>query len=264
MEFRADLHCHTTCSDGTLSPAELIDHAKKIGLSALSITDHDTTAAYPQALESARNAGIEMIAGIEFSCVWEGHSVHILGYGFDPAHATLQNLCLWHQNRRKKRYHKMLELLAQHGMPLEAEQRPLLGRPHIAQAMVDKGYVDSIQEAFHKWIGENKPCFNREEWKSVEESIAVIHEAGGLAIIAHPHLIKNSHVLQALLQMPFDGIECYYARFPTKKNAMFLKIAKKKGWKITGGSDFHGSVKPKNPLGSSWVSRQLFEALHKR
>jgi predicted metal-dependent phosphoesterase TrpH len=260
-EYRADCHTHTTCSDGTFTPEELIAHAKNQGLSAISITDHDTLDAYPKALELAKQEGIDIIPGVEFSTVHEGSSVHVLGYGFDIQNRAIHELCEWHKNRRRRRYHKILELLKKHGMPLEPEERAVLGRPHLAQSMLEKGYVTSIQEAFKKWIGEGKPCFYREEWKGVQETIDVIHEAGGRAIIAHPHLIDNSKILKALLKMSFDGIECYYAKFPISTNAKFLKIAREKNWLITGGSDFHGTVKPSNPIGSSWIKKELFQIL---
>lgn len=261
MEFKADLHTHTTCSDGTLTPQELIALAKASNLSALSITDHDTTAAYPEALEFAEKAGIKLITGVEFSTVHKDNSIHILGYGIDPEQPDIKALCDWHSKRRKRRYLKILELLKEKGMPLDPEERMQYGRPHIAQSMIERGYVSSIPEAFHKWIGEGKPCFCREEWKSPEETIDCIHKGGGVAVIAHPHLIDKERTFQELLKMPIDGIECYYARFPIKHNSKFLRIARARNLLITAGSDFHGSVKPTNPLGGSWINKELFERL---
>jgi hypothetical protein len=188
--FRADLHCHSTCSDGTLSPAQLIAHASELNLSGLSITDHDTTAAYPEAFAVAQACGIRMIPGVEFSSDHKNESVHILGYSYQLNHPQIQKLVQRHIERRKNRNLAILQLLAQHDMPIKAEEIDhsdhTIGRPHIAQAMVDHGYVETIQEAFLKYIGDSKCCHARGVPISAVETIDIIHQAGGLAIIAHP------------------------------------------------------------------------------
>lgn len=265
--FRADLHCHSTCSDGTLTPAEIVDHASTLGLSGLSITDHDTIAAYPQVLDYAQTKGIQMVPGVEFSTYHKGESVHVLGYSFrlnDPSILELSNR---HTERRMNRNLEILKLLAKHDMPIQPEeinhQDHTIGRPHIAQAMIDHGYVESIQEAFQKFIGDGKCCHTRGSPISTEETIDIIHRGGGLAIIAHPHLIKSRSIVDALLNLKFDGIECHYARFLPKDEKPWIKIATKKSWLKTGGSDFHGTVKPANPLGCSWVEEDTFNLLLK-
>ena len=136
-----------------------------------------------------------------------------------------------------------------------------VGRPHIAQVLVKKGYVNNVAEAFLKYIGEEKPCYVRGETFSVEETISVIRDAKGVAIIAHPHLIKDSGIVLKLLEMGFDGLEGYYAMFPLKQQERWIKIAKNKKWLITGGSDFHGAVKPMIPLGCSWIGEDSFRHL---
>ncbi|NGX42823.1 MAG: 5'-3' exoribonuclease [Chlamydiae bacterium] len=267
QEFRADLHCHSTCSDGTLSPEEIIDLAKEIGLSGLSITDHDTLMAYDTAIEYAKSRNLEMIPGVEFSSSLHGVNVHILGFAFSLDNEAIHNFCQKHHERRNKRYPAILTLLAENEMPISEEDLPTtshhgnIGRPHIAQAMIEKGYVTSFNEAFKKFLGENKPCFVKSEAFSVEETIDVIHEAGGVAIIAHPHLIRNASTVRQLLNMPFDGLEGYYARFGPRENNRWLEIAKNKRWLITGGSDFHGAVKSHINLGCSWVNEDLFRTL---
>lgn len=264
MDFRADLHCHTTCSDGTLTPEALVDHAVEIGLSGLSITDHDTIDAYLTAIPAARQRGLPLVYGVEFSCSHKGVSVHILGYAFSLTHPAINALSEAHIERRTTRNQLVLELLAKKGMVLEPEEilgshRP--GRPHIALAMVKKGYVESIEQAFHLYLGDGKPCFVQGKTFSVEESIDVIHQSGGLAVIAHPHLMKDQPTMLDLLKMDFDGIEAYYARFLPHHHERWVKIAKQKKWLITGGSDFHGTNKTQNLLGSSWVDEETFRYL---
>jgi len=265
IDFRADLHCHSTCSDGTLSPNELVVLAKETGLSGLCITDHDTIESYPEVFKKAEEIGIEMIPGIEFSTVLLGESVHILGYSFAIDHDEIRNLCLQHVDRRRNRNEEILELLKKNGMPihLDLEGKPK-GRPHIAQAMVEAGYIDSVAQAFKKWIGDQKPCYSKGTSISTEETIRVIHEAGGIAVIAHPHLLRHNWIIPRLLELDFDGIECYYARLGMNRHQRWLDIAKEKGLLVTGGSDFHGAIKPNIPLGCSWVNEETFRILQER
>jgi hypothetical protein len=259
--FRADLHCHCKCSDGTLNPTQLIEEAKRIGLSGLSITDHDTLQAYAEAIPKAKELGICLGAGIELSCTLREKSIHILGYDYDLSSKEIHSFCERHILRRKERNLKILEKLRRLNMPIkESELKALstIGRPHIAQIMVEKGYVNSIKEAFSSFIGEGKCCYDSGEPVSVEETIEVIHFAKGKAFIAHPHLISHRFLLKELLKMPFDGIECFYANFLPSEHKKWLQIAEEKKWLISGGSDFHGDVKPGLSLGCSWVDEKTF------
>ena len=272
-DFRADLHCHTTCSDGTLSPSEIIDLACQLGLQGLAITDHDTLEAYKTASSLSKEKELRLISGIEFSAQHNGQSVHILGYSFCLNSPAIQTFCDQHHQRRQKRGQSILEKLALHGMPLSIDEfseelfsptsHASVGRPHIAYAMMKRGYVKSIQQAFQEYIGEGKPCYVMNETFSVEETLDIIHQAKGLAVIAHPHLIKEVGVLKDLLSMEFDGIEGFYARFPRNAHERWIKIGEHRGWLITGGSDFHGEIKPNLPLGSSWVNEETFAVLEK-
>lgn len=264
IQFRADLHCHSTCSDGTATPEQLIDLAVKNELSGLSITDHDTVQAYQTALPYAKNRNIQLLSGIEFSCDHRGISVHILGYAFSLTNQPLLDFCLKHKNRRETRYQQILEKLNEHGMPIDSATfgKGSIGRPHIAMAMIEKGYVSSVQEAFRTYLANNKPCYVPGETFSVEETIEIIHQAGGFAVIAHPHLIQESYIVTDLLRMPFDGLEGYYARFAPHQERRWLQIANHRQWLITGGSDFHGDIKTHIPLGCSWVSETTFKPLY--
>ena len=265
MSFRADLHCHTTCSDGMLTPQELVLKAKSIGLSGLSITDHDTIEAYAVAKPLAREHNLLLGHGAEFSCLFQDLSVHMLAYDFDLKHEGLKSLCESHRHRRFDRNRIILDKLKRLKMPIEEyelnEMGHMIGRPHIAQQLVKKGYVSSIKEAFQLYIGDGKPCFFRGPVVTVEETMAIIHAAEGKAFLAHPHLIKRTSKIKELLKLPFDGIECHYARLLPEREKRWITIAKEKGLLISGGSDFHGAIREHSPLGSSWVDEESFHKI---
>jgi len=261
--FRADLHCHTVFSDGTLTPQQLLHLAKEVGLSGISITDHDTIEAYSQAPAIAKKLGILLGSGVEFSCIFQKMSVHILAYDFDLNSPAITNLCAQHQQRRTCRNKAILERLSRLGMSISEEElfsigEKTVGRPHIAKLMVEKGYVDSIKEAFNRYIGDGKPCYEPGEGISVQQTLDVIHQGKGKAFIAHPHLLDHSRKIKELLKYPFDGIECHYAKFPPEQERRWIQIAKERGWLVSGGSDFHGSVKEYIQLGCSWVDEETF------
>lgn len=260
--FRADLHCHSVFSDGVLTPEQLIAKAKDIGLSGLSITDHDSIDAYAHAPQIAREKQILLGSGAEFSCAYENLNVHILAYDFDIHNATLKEFCENHRERRRERNHIILEKLKRHHMVLDEQELNrmghMIGRPHIAKLMVQKGYVGSVREAFHLYIGDLKSCYHRGSGFSIEETLKLIHEAKGKAFLAHPHLLRSSTMIRDLLRMPFDGIECYYARIPPDQEKKWIKAAKEKNLLMSGGSDFHGEDSDHNRLGSSWVSEDNF------
>lgn len=278
IPFRADLHCHSSCSDGSLKPLELITLASKKGLQGLSITDHDTIAAYTdEFMETAKKLKLEILTGVEFSTVLNNVSIHLLGYNFSLESPEILALCEKHKKRRTDRYKAILQRLSDHGMPISEEellksiaasapsaQQTVVGRPHIAQMMLQHGYVKTLQEAFKKHLGDGSPCYVQGEHISPEETIKTIHQAGGVAIIAHPHLIRDQRILLKLLNLNFDGIECYYSRFMEKDHRRWLKIARHRNWLITGGSDFHGTIKPTISLGCSWIDEEHFRRLKNR
>ena len=273
--FQADLHCHSTHSDGLLSPKDLVTLAKEKKLQGLSITDHDAISAYTEALAFAKEQDIELLSGIELSC---GHqmkgqekgateSVHVLGYGFNVEDPDLKALCKKACLARKERNYTMAEKLAAQGIALDIDRlyrensAGSIGRPHLAKQMVEKSYVASFKEAFIQFIGDGKSCFVPMERTSVEQGIAAIQKAQGFAFLAHPHLLKNSLLEQELFQMGFDGVEARYAKMPPSKNARFEKLAKKKKWLVSAGSDFHGEGISFANLGDSFVGREIFDEL---
>jgi predicted metal-dependent phosphoesterase TrpH len=267
--FRADLHCHTTCSDGSKSPMELVALAAEVGLQGLAITDHDSIDAYAEAIPVAESSGIRLISGVEFSTHHRGANVHLLAYAFSLQHPTILSLCKRHHERRQERCRRILERLATKGVDLSQdaelsvaiERGSSVGRPHVAAALIRRGIVRSTEAAFRQFLGEGCSCYVSMDHISTEETVAMIHDAGGLAILAHPHLIADARLLQNLFALPLDGIEAYYARFPMDRANAWLAIASKKNWLVTGGSDYHGEAKPQIPLGASWVSQETFRIL---
>lgn len=266
---RFDLHTHTTCSDGSMRPKDLILHAKENLLSGISITDHDTIESYKEIEQLAKELQIDLISGVEFSSHYNDVSIHILAYAFSLDNKEMLSFCSKHLLRRKERNLMILEKLKKNNIYIEeqdlfinAESAPIcVGRPHIASAMVKKGYVSNINEAFNRYIGEDCPCYFSGPRFSVEETLEVIKNSGGIAVIAHPHLIHNAKVEEALINLPFDGIEVYYARFNEVQNNRWLKVAKKKDLLITGGSDFHGVAKPHISLGIASAPLESFNFL---
>lgn len=265
--LKADLHCHSNCSDGSLTPQELVLLAKERGLWGLSITDHDTIEAYEKAIPAAKEEGIRLGTGVEFSCEHLGISIHLLGYDFLLTNAGIREFCARHQTRRKERNLAMLKQLNKKGVLIKEEELLLLGkgktigRPHIAQLMEKKGYVSSLREAFDKYLAEGKCCYVSGESFSLQETIDVIHQAGGKAFLAHPHLIPKTLSLKEVLRFPLDGIESYYSKMTGDQVKPWLALVQKKGLLFSGGSDFHGSAKPEVSLGASFVTKEIFEKI---
>lgn len=270
ISWRADLHCHSTCSDGVLSVQELITLAKSKGLNGLSITDHDTIQAHTA---YAIPQDFPLLAGIEFSTTFEGHSVHMLGYAYNLQSPEIIDLCQRHHFRREERNQKILEKLKTKGIIVSLDDlkefssenhERTIGRPHIAMAMVKKGYVASLSEAFKLYLGDHSSCFVKGDLITTEETLDVLKKAGAYSVIAHPHLVTPSGLVDKILQLNVDGIEAYYGYFAVEQHARWLKIARKRNLLVTGGSDFHGGEKTANVLGSSWTPRETFEILWKR
>ncbi len=258
------MHVHSIYSDGSLTPEDLLKLAAQKGLQGLSITDHDTIAAYPNALKKAKEAKIHLITGVELSCHFEGLNVHILGYNFSLEGTEISKLCVRHTRRRQNRNRAIIEKLQ--ALNIHIEEKDLnghqVGRPHIAQVLQRRGYVRDIKEAFTRYLAEGKPAYVLGETFTVKETIDVIHADGGKAFIAHPHLLpKRKLWLKKLLELPFDGIECYYARFPLDQEKKWLELVEDKELLICGGSDYHGEFKPQNILGSSWIDETTFNQI---
>jgi hypothetical protein len=269
--LNADCHCHTNFSDGSLSPLALLDLAKSEGVQAMSITDHDTVAAYDAAVPYAKSLDITLIPGIEISSEWKKASIHVLGYAFDLNHPTLISFCETLQQRRIQRNEEILGRLSRHGMRTTMEElqarfpdTPSLGRPHIATLLFEKGYVRSPHYAFTRFIGEKCRCYAPGIQMPTPEAIELLHSVGAFAVLAHPHYIKPAKIVDDLSEMPFDGVEAYYGRSMLSQAKPWLDLAEMKGWFATGGSDFHGQKKTGQKLGCAWTPPEVFEKFIQR
>jgi 3',5'-nucleoside bisphosphate phosphatase len=273
MDFRADLHIHSYYSDGNLSPEEILLLAKKISLSGLSITDHDTIEAYNDELfDLAKKLELKLITGVEISSELDGENVHILGYNFDRNNVEFRQFLNEVQKKRTLRNSEIIKKLNQKKIEISEEElyafaqkkniaQTIIGRVHIAYLMFEKGYVNSIQKAFDDYIQDEGPCFVKGFKFSPDQIITQIHQAKGKAVLAHPNLLKSKKVIDKILKFSFDGIEVYYGKLFVGYEKRWLDVAKKNNLLITGGSDFHGDIRPYVTLGCSWVDEETFKKL---
>lgn len=265
-EFRADLHIHSSCSDGTETPSQILDLAILAGLCGLSITDHDTIQAYtPEFWKEAQEKKIELLMGVEISSEWQGLTVHILAYSFD---LSLQSFIHQVQERRKERNIRILEKLKKRGIQIDetelsVDSLQIVGRSHIAAAMVKKKAVSSMQEAFEQYLKDDGCCYAPGGKFAPHEVIQAIHESNGFAILAHPHFLKRGHFLREILALSWDGFECYYGVLPKGQEVPWVKMAQDRNLIITGGSDYHGKNRSYLPIGCSWVNEETFLRLRR-
>lgn len=253
-----DLHSHTNESDGTCSPAQLIDQAARGGLRILGITDHDTFAGYDQAREPARAAGIELVCGIELSTKLHGQSVHLLGYFLgNNGLADFRTWVLEMQASRRERNVRLAARLRELGFDItlaeaEARGRGMTGRPHFAQIMVEKGYVANYREAFDQYLDESAPGYVYRREPKFAEGVARIRNAGGVASLAHPTRVRGdvASLMPELCDAGLAAIEAYHSDHSAQETGQFLDLARRHGLLVTGGSDFHGAVKPGVELGT--------------
>ena len=278
MNRYIDLHTHSTCSDGTLTPDELVRKAAEIGLSAVALTDHDTVAGLAEAMAAGQKYGIEVITGIEFSITSDAE-MHLLGLNFSlecPAiRAVIDKEMV---ENRLIRNREVLKKLSELGIEISEEDvrreatSPITGRSQIARAMVRKGYVESISEAFSLYLGFGKQAYVRRKSLTPEKAISVIHESGGKAVLAHLNQTKkNDEDLYALLTrlkaQGLDGVEGYYTEYDEDMNVRYRKMAADLGLLLSGGSDFHGANKVNYNLGTGRgnlrIPYSLLESLKK-
>lgn len=253
-----DLHSHTNESDGTCSPAELIAEAVRAGVDVLGITDHDTFSGFDQAAPLARQAGIEAVCGIELSTKLNGQSVHLLGYFFGDN--GLKNFRAWvleMQASRRERNVRLVARLQELGFDITLEEaesrgRGMTGRPHFAQIMVEKGYVRSIREAFDEYLDESAKGYVHRIEPQFGEAVQRIREAGGIASLAHPVRVRADipALIPDLCDVGMNAIEAYHSDHEPRDVKLYLALAERYGLMVTGGSDFHGAVKPDVFLGT--------------
>jgi predicted metal-dependent phosphoesterase TrpH len=245
----ADLHLHTTASDGRLPPAALVDRAAAAGVQVMAVTDHDTTASVAEVQALARARSVVAVSGIEITAVDAGRDVHVLGYFLDPEHAGLAVFLAGQRAARITRVQAIGERLAALRLPVDTE--PLLrearqqggrsiGRPQVARAMVAAGHVADTREAFDKWLGADLPAFVPRQGASPAQVIGIIHEAGGLASVAHPGKSIADDRLVLLRDAGLDALEAFHPDHDAAAVAHYQQLAARLGLLLTGGSDFHG------------------------
>ena len=262
-----DLHMHSTLSDGTLSVAEMIDVAAKRKLVAISITDHDNIDSWEQGRHLAQEAGIELIPGVEISSGWEGSDIHILGYFFDPSNLALNQALERSKRRRLLRAKAMVRKLDRLGMPVRFEKvlsyvhGGTVGRPHIARALLEEEYVQTFQEAFEKWLGPECPAYVETECLTPMEAVALINNAGGAAVMAHPLHTDRDDIIPLLVEAGLKGIEIYCHRIPSTHRRRYQDIARRHNLVWTGGSDSHGERPGQPGIGSVRVARTVVDKL---
>ncbi len=263
----ADLHTHSYFSDGTLSPAGLVSLAKLRGIEVLALTDHDTTDGIKEAQEAGSYYGVQIVPGVELSCEYDGIEVHVLGYFVDVDSEDLQQVLSRQRSRRKDRMAHMLEKLAKAGLKisldevLDLAQFGVVGRPHLAQVLLRRGYVRDLRSAYDLYIGHNRPYYVPTLRMDVSEAVDLIRRSGGLPVLAHPIFIPSRILPDLLSQFLFWGIEVMYPEHPSRFVEQLRDIAESKGLAITGGSDFHGAAKKEDYLGRVGLSKEEYEAL---
>ena len=242
-----DLHLHTTASDGALAPSELVSRALAAGLSVLSITDHDTTSGSDAARAPARDAGLRLVPGIEISAVADGRDLHVLGYFIDVASPSLRAFLDRQREDRVRRVAEMGERLAALGCPIDvapivadAGRGRSVGRPQIAAALLDAGYVRTRDEAFDRFLEFGGPAFVPRHGASASEVVSIVHEAGGLASLAHPGLLRRDQLIAPLAAAGLDALEVRHSDHDAETESKYRALAGTLGLLVTGGSDFHG------------------------
>lgn len=263
----ADLHVHTTASDGTQTPEEIVDLACKKGLSAIALTDHDTTDGIDLAREAASGTGLEIIPGVELNTDWEDTEIHILGYFLDYRSLYLQEILDKMRQAREERAEKMIAKLSALGVALSYENlkkiagKATICRPHIAQAMIAAGYVSSIKEAFEKYIGRGKEAYVPRTRMDPFTAIAVIEKAKGVPVLAHPGLANRDNLIPALVKKGLLGIEVYYPQHTPEMIDKYRWYSKRYCLVMTGGTDYHGAGRDYPPLGAVSISMEDVERL---
>jgi hypothetical protein len=269
-----DLHTHTTASDGRCSPAELVARAASAGVDVIAVTDHDTVAGCEPAAAACAGAGIEFVPGIEITAVLERIDVHVLGYFIDPHRPSLLSFLTSQRQSRMTRVRHMIHRLAEHGIVLDADAvlqpgvddpSKAAGRPWIARALVAAGHVTDTNEAFAVWLARGRPAFVPRLGALPEQVIAQIHEAGGVASLAHPGLLARDAWIPAFAAAGLDALEAYHSKHDPATTDRYVRLAADLGLQVSGGSDYHAddSHGPGGP-GSVSLPREHYERLRAR
>jgi len=266
----ADLHLHSFFSDGTYSPEEIAAHGQRCQFTALALTDHDTVEGCERMGTACAAVGIEFIPGTELTAEHGGNELHLLGYFLDTQNETLLREIARFQIVRQSRISEMVARLNERGVPLKPEAVFALanckspGRPHVARALVQAGLCSSLDEAFERFLKKGRPAWVPKAKMSATEAIELVHQAGGLAVMAHPGLNRTDEIIPALVKAGMDGIECFHTKHTTRLVERYLEIADKHRLLVTGGSDCHGMSKGKPLIGSVKVPYTHVQQLKQR
>src|SRR5271157_4246601 len=267
MKF-ADLHLHTQFSDGTFTPEELVERAAQHGLAAIALTDHDTVEGCSRAAAACAAVKLEFITGTELTAEHGDVEVHILAYFLDIHNPRLLARISEFQSVRQNRIREMVAALNQIGIPLKAETVFALanckspGRPHVARALVKEKLIGNLDEAFERYLKKGRPAWVPKTKMSALESVELIHQAGGLAVMAHPGLNRTDEIIPDLVAAGLDGIECFHTKHSTVMSERYLEIAEEHHLLVTGGSDCHGFSKNKPLIGTVRLPYEHVEKLY--
>ena len=267
-----DLHSHTRHSDGQRSPNELLAEAAAAGITVLAVTDHDTVSGIADCQRAAAAFSVRLVPGIELSAELHGREVHVLGHLLDPASPALLDLQGQLLDERRERMDRMIAKAQSLGLKITKAQVVAhsggdnLGRPHLARALVDAGYADSVKDAFKRFLRDGGPVFCDRRKMQAADAIALIHRAFGTASVAHPGANKVSQQeLKALAESGLDAVEAFHPEHVPSQVEAYIRWAEALGMLITAGSDFHGpAVQPGRKLGDRWLSTERFAALEER
>lgn len=247
-----DFHLHSTASDGVQSPTWVMETAAANGVRVLALTDHDTTNGLAEAAEAAQRLGLRLIPGMELSTDLGRSDVHLLAFGFDIEAKPLQDFLAWQRDGRLKRVQRILEVLADNGMPLDLKRvfeiagEATVGRPHVARALLEREFVTSVQEAFDLWLGNGKPADIDREKLLPPDAIKLVHDHGGAVVLAHPIYISEDYEppVAQLREWGADGLETYYKHYDADQVTDHINLADRLGMAKSGGSDYHGLGNP--------------------
>jgi hypothetical protein len=259
----ADLHVHTTRSDGYFSPREIVDKALAVGLKAIAISDHDEISGIDEAFTYGHTRGLEVIAAVELSVSYRNHDLHVLGYGFDYTRAELLNYIDLFKAERVRRAETIVRKLAGMGMPisfeavLEKAGQGSIGRPHIANVLIEQKYVYSFEEAFNRYLGTGKPAYVDKYRFELEHAFDLIRKVGGVCAIAHPGIQLTNGDLNALIQQGVEALEVVHPKHDREQTLKYRELAEKHGLIQTGGSDFHGGSKGEESFGKYTVPMEI-------
>lgn len=263
-----DLHCHSTASDGLLTPAALVTYASERGVSTIGLTDHDSTSGVATGMAIGAELGVTVIPGVELSSEIEGLQAHILGYFIDPASESLQREFEWMNRGRRERIGRIVQNLNAAGIPVDLESvlagagDGTIGRPHVARVLVTNGYAESVSDAFARFLIRGTPGYAISEKITPEGAIQAINRAGGVAVLAHPWSTKDPlAAVERLAPAGLTGLECYYGEYTQPVRDDLAKLASRFGLIPTGGSDFHGPGVKSVDLGAVNVPPESVAAL---